>query len=83
MHQEDVAGGEIRQQIFGAPPEAGYRVSFQALDEISRQRETQILPPRFHLQEARTLHGGLKAAPDRFDLGKFGHLYALSELLSR
>jgi hypothetical protein len=55
----------------------------QARDEISRQRETQIFPPCFHLHEARALHGGLETAPDRFDFGKFGHLYALSRSLSR
>ena len=47
MHQQHVAGAEIRQQIFGAAAEAGHGLALQPRDKILLERKPQILAPGF------------------------------------
>ena len=73
MHQEHVAGGEIRHQIFGATAEAGDDLAFQPRDKVFLKRKPQILAPGFGFQDFRPLHGGLQAAADGLNFGQFRH----------
>ena len=69
MHQQHLARRQIREQIFGAAAEPADGVAFDALDEILRQRPTQVAAPRLDFSEARTFHDRRQAAADGFDLG--------------
>ena len=69
MHQQHVAGGEIRHQIFGAAAETGHGLALQPRDKILLERKPQILAPGFGLHDLRSLHGRLQAAADGLDFG--------------
>ena len=73
MHQQHVAGGEIRHQIFGAAAEAGHGLALQPRDKVLLKGKPQILAPGFRLEDFRPLHDGLQAAADGLDFGQFGH----------
>ncbi len=73
MHQQHVAGGQIGQQVLGAPAEPLDGLALEPRDEILRQRPAQVAAARLHLLEARALHGGRKAAAHGLDFGQLGH----------
>jgi hypothetical protein len=73
MHQQHLAGGEIGEQILGAPAEPGDGLAFEALHEILRQRPAQVAAARLDLLEARAFHGGREAAAHGLDFGQLGH----------
>ena len=74
MHQQHLAGGQIRQQILGAPVQAFDGRALEPLVEILRKRKAQVRPALLDPHEARALHHGLQAAAHGLDFGKFGHL---------
>ena len=73
MHEQNVAGGEVGEEILGAPAEAGHGLAFEALREILAERPAQIAAARFDLGEARAFHDRREAAAHGLDFGKFGH----------
>ena len=73
MHQQHVAGGEIGEQVFGAPAEPLDGLAFEPRLEIFRQRPAQIAAARFDFREARTFHDRRKAAAHGLDFGQFRH----------
>ena len=77
MHDQHLAGGEIRKQIFGAAVKPLDARSDDPPREILRQWPTQILAVGPHGEERGALHRRGKAPPDRFDLGKFRHVYSV------
>ena len=75
MHQQHLAGGQIRQQIFRAPADALDGRTLEPLVEIPRKRKAQVRPALLDPHEARALHHGLQAAAHGLDFGEFGHGY--------
>ena len=73
MHQQHLAGGDVGQQIFGAPPDPADGLALQPVGEILREREAQVRPARLDPHETRAFHHGLQAAAHGFDFGKLGH----------
>jgi hypothetical protein len=73
MHEQDVAGAEIRHEIFGAAAEPGHGLAGQPSDEVLLKGKAQVFPPGFGVQNFCTLHDGLQAAADSLDFGQFGH----------
>jgi len=73
MHNQDVAGGKIGEQIFRAPAEAGHRCTGQPSRKVLGQRPTQIAAANLDLDEAFPRHGRFEAAAHGFDFGQFGH----------
>ena len=73
MHQQHLAGRQIRQQILRAPVQAFDGRALEPLVEVLRKRKAQVRPALLDPHEARTLHHGLQAAAHGFDFGKFGH----------
>ena len=73
MHQQHLAGREIRQQIFRPPADADDSLPLEALVEILRKRKAQIRPALLDPHEARGLHHGLQPAAYGLDFGKLGH----------
>ena len=55
MHQQHVARGQVRQQIFGAAAEPGHGLPLQPGDKILLKRKAQVLAPGFDLDEMRRL----------------------------
>jgi hypothetical protein len=74
MHQQHLAGRDIRQQIFRAPADAADGLTLEPVGEILRERKAQVRPARLDAHETRALHHRLQAAAHGFDLGKLGHL---------
>ena len=73
MHQQHLAGRDIRQQVFGAPADAADGLALEPVGEVLRKRKAQVRPARLDAHEARALHHGLQAAAHGFDFGKLGH----------
>ena len=73
MHQQHLAGRQVREQILGAPVQALDARALEPLVEVLRKRKAQIRPALLDPHEARALHHGLQAAAHGFDFGKFGH----------
>jgi hypothetical protein len=73
MHQQHLAGGDIRQQVFRPPADAADGLPFQPVGEVLRERKAQVRTARLDAHEARTFHHRLQAAAHGFDLGKLGH----------
>ena len=73
MHQQHVAGGEVRGEVLGAAADPGHGRAFDPSREVLRQRAAQVRPARLHLDDAGAFHHRLQSAPHGFDLGKFGH----------
>ena len=74
MHEENVARGQVRQQIFRSPAKPGDGLAVQAAREILRQRPAQIGPAHLDPGEVRALHGRRQTAAHRLDFRQFGHL---------
>ena len=55
MHQQHVAGAEIRHQIFGAAAEPGHGLAVQPRDKVLLEGKPQILAPGFRFEDFRTL----------------------------
>src|ERR1700728_2474539 len=70
MHDQDVAGGEVGDEIFRAPADAGYLLAFQPLRKVLGQRPAQVAAPDLDLDEARVLHRRLEATAHRLNFGK-------------
>ena len=79
MHQQHLAGGQVGEQILGAPPEPGAGRSFDALHEVFRKRKAQVAAPRLDLGEARAFHHRRKAAAHGLDFGQLGHVLSVPE----
>ena len=77
MHDQHLARGEIGEQIFGAAAKRFDARPDQPPREIRRQRPAQVLAVGLNRQEGGALHRRGKAPPDRFDLGKFRHVYSV------
>ena len=77
MHEQDVAGGEIGEQILGTAAEAFDGPAFEPRDEILRQRPAQVGTPCLDLGEARALHDGRETAAHRLDFGQLWHGFGL------
>jgi demethylmenaquinone methyltransferase / 2-methoxy-6-polyprenyl-1,4-benzoquinol methylase len=77
MHDQDVAGREVGEEIFRPPAEAGHGLAFEPMREILRQRPAQVAAVNFHFGETRPLHHRLEAAPHRLDFREFWHLAGL------
>ena len=69
MHQQDVAGGKVRQKVFGAATKARHRLSGQSGREIPLERKAQVFAPDFHFRDPASLHDRLQAAADCLDFG--------------
>jgi hypothetical protein len=83
MHEQDVARGQIDQQIFGAAAEARHLFALQPLRKVLGQRPAQIGAPNLDPRDAFAVHGGFEPAANRFDFRKLGHLLALGPPLQR
>ncbi len=73
MHQEHLARGKIRQQVFGATAETGHGLTLEPRDKILLERKPQVLAPGVRFHNLGSLHHGLQAAADGLDFGQFGH----------
>src|ERR1700685_1011644 len=73
MHEKNIAGGQIGEQIFGPPADATDGLALEALRKILRQRPAQVAAATVHLDEARAFHRRCEAAAHRLDFGQFGH----------
>jgi hypothetical protein len=73
MHQQHVAGGEIRHEIFCTAAEPRDDLPLEPGDEIRLEGKAQIGPAGLRDDDSRTLHDGLKAAADGLDFGQFRH----------
>ena len=81
MHDEHLAGREVGEEVFGPAAERRDRLALEALREALREGEAQVRPALLDLVDAGADHGGLEAAADGFDFGKFGH--GINHLASR
>ena len=73
MHQQHVAGAQIRHQIFGAAAETSHGLALQPRDKVFLKGKPQILAPGFGFEDFRPFHGGLQAAADGLNFGQFRH----------
>ena len=73
MHQQHVAGAEIRHQVFGAAAEPGHGLAFQPGGKVFLKRKPQILAPGLGFEDFRPFHGRLQAAADGLNFRQFGH----------
>jgi hypothetical protein len=73
MHQQHVAGGKIRQQIFGAATQPGHKLAIEPRNKILLEWKSQIAAPGLDSRDPLPLHYRLQAATDGFNLGQFGH----------
>ena len=51
MHQQYIAGAEIRHQIFGAAAETGHGLALQPRDKVFLKGKPQILAPGFGFED--------------------------------
>ena len=75
MHQQHVAGGQICEQIFGAPADTRDGPAVEPLRKILRQWPAQIAAANLDLGKALAFHGRFEAAAYCFDFGQFGHCF--------
>ena len=73
MHDQHLAGGEIGEEVFGAPAERDHLLALEARGEALGKGQAQIRTALLDLVEARADHRGLEAAADGLDFGEFGH----------
>ncbi len=73
MHEQDVAGGEVGEEILGATAEAFDGLAFEPRHEVLRQRPAQVGAPGFDAGKARPFHHGRKTAAHRLDFGQLWH----------
>ena len=73
MHEEDPALIEHEDQVLGATLQPSHSTSNEVLGEPIREREAEVRSPKFNGGDANPHHMGKEAAPDRFNLWKFGH----------
>src|SRR5262245_61205351 len=78
MHQQDLARGEVGQQIFGPASEPLDGFALEPPDEILRQWPAQVTPARQHMLTTRAFKRRLQAAPDGLHFRQFGHALTFS-----
>ena len=73
MHDQHLAAVEICEQIFRPTGQGCDNPPLQPLHEALGEGKAQIRAAAFEFQDARAFKIRLQAAPDRLDLGQFGH----------
>jgi hypothetical protein len=73
VHDQDLAGGEVGEEVFGAASQRQDPLPREPLCEIRGKRIAQVRPAQFDAFEQGSRHHGFQATADGLDLGKLGH----------
>ena len=69
MHQQNIAGGKVRQKVFGATAKPGHGMARKPAGKITLERKAQVFASDFHFNNSEPLHDRLQAAADGLDFG--------------
>src|SRR5258706_4263935 len=68
MHQQHVAGGKIRHQVFGATAQTGHGLARKPRDKVFLERKPQVFSAGLGFYDPLTLHDPVQAAAGGLDI---------------